>query len=108
MIFSGQGAQWPQMGEMLIEQSSLFRNTIEQCDDALAELPIPPVWSIVDELCKPAECSTVYQAAYAHPLCTALQLGLVVLWKSRGVSPCAVIGHSSGTLCDVLLNFSRL
>lgn len=44
-----------------------------------------------------ADADTINQAAIAQPACTALQIGLVTLLKSLGVSPAHVIGHSSGT-----------
>lgn len=45
-IFTGQGAQWPQMGSQLIEQYSSFRDTIDKLDACLARLPHKPTWTI--------------------------------------------------------------
>ena len=36
--------------------------------------------------------------SYGQPLCTALQIALVDLLESWGVSPAAVVGHSSGEI----------
>lgn len=36
--------------------------------------------------------------AYSQPLCTALQIALVDLLESFGVTPDTVIGHSSGEI----------
>lgn len=45
-MFTGQGAQWPQMGKSLFENIPTFRNTILRLDRYLAELPEPPSWSL--------------------------------------------------------------
>ncbi|MCJ1473024.1 hypothetical protein MMC13_001673 [Lambiella insularis] len=97
-VFTGQGAQWPSMGKDLLASSHVFKTTIQECEDAMTTLPDRPTWSLKDELAKPVERSNVYQAAYSQPLCTALQIGLVAMWKHFGLSPSAVIGHSSGQI----------
>lgn len=98
-IFTGQGAQWAQMGMSLVNHSSLFRSILEECDRLLSELPDPPAWKIVEELSKAKEASNIYKAEFSQPLCTALQLGLVTMLESWGVTPDAVVGHSSGEIC---------
>ncbi|KAI9718693.1 MAG: Type I Iterative PKS [Candelaria pacifica] len=97
-LFTGQGAQWAQMGKTLIDQSSIFKGVMLTCEQLLRALPDKPTWSIIDELAKDGESTNVYQSAYSQPLCTALQLGLVVLWRSWGLVPVAVVGHSSGEI----------
>ena len=98
-IFTAQGAQWVQMGMSLIDLSPLFRSVLHECDHLLSELPDPPAWTIIEELSKAKETSNVYRAEFSQPLCTALQLGLVVVLESWGVTPDAVVGHSSGEIC---------
>ncbi len=98
-LFTGQGAQWARMGKSLIDHCPLFRSILEECDRVLSELPDPPVWKIKDELSREQETSNIYKADFAQPLCTALQLGLVAVLTSWGVTPDAVVGHSSGEIC---------
>lgn len=86
------------MGKTLLEQSALFKAVLHECERVLASLPDKPAWSIVEELSKPSEQSNIYQSTYSQPLCTALQLALVVLWRSWGLVPDAVLGHSSGEI----------
>lgn len=45
--FTGQGAQWPQMGESLINQVPQFRHSIEKLDQVLQALPNPPHWNLI-------------------------------------------------------------
>ncbi|RDW69731.1 hypothetical protein BP6252_08751 [Coleophoma cylindrospora] len=97
-VFTGQGAQWAGMGINLLAQLPVFANVIEECDQALANLPDRPDWSIADEIMKVDTNSNVSQAHISQPLCTALQLGLVEVWQSWGLKPNSVIGHSSGEI----------
>ena len=97
-LFTGQGAQWPQMGKSLISQSPLFNAVMIECEHHLSVLPDGPPWSIIRELQKGKESSKIYTAEYSQLLCTALQLGLVVLLKSWGLAAEAVVGHSSGEI----------
>jgi len=46
MIFSGQGAQWPEMGRELIETDPEFREDIMAMDDILRSFKHPPSWTI--------------------------------------------------------------
>lgn len=45
-VFTGQGAQWPQMGVELIDSNPTFRSTIKKLDRFLQSLPIPPSWTV--------------------------------------------------------------
>ncbi len=98
MAFTGQGAQWPKMGFQLYQCYEVFRNSIIESDRHLKSLPEPPMWSIVDELEKDEKRSNLGKAAYAQPLCTAIQIALVRLLRSLNIAPYAVIGHSSGEI----------
>ena len=97
-IFTGQGAQWPQMGKELIEQYPLFSQTIDHLDSVLQALPEAPAWSIRSALLEPAATSKVGDASFSQPLCTAVQVGIVKLLQSWNVVPSVVAGHSSGEI----------
>ncbi|KAF9884576.1 hypothetical protein FE257_001460 [Aspergillus nanangensis] len=88
-VFTGQGAQWYAMGRELILKSRLFRQVLEQCDEILHQLPDAPTWSVVNELLKSEEESLLNQT---------LQLAIVELLKTWGITPSAVCGHSSGEI----------
>ncbi|RAH64406.1 type I polyketide synthase [Aspergillus aculeatinus CBS 121060] len=97
-VFTGQGAQWPEMGASLIDSNATFRHTIRRLDRFLASLPSAPPWNIEEEMRKPEHVSRVYQAEMGHPLTIAVQLGLVDVLQSWGVTPMVVLGHSSGEM----------
>ncbi|PWY95188.1 putative polyketide synthase [Aspergillus sclerotioniger CBS 115572] len=96
-IFTGQGAQW-QMGKQLLGTSPLFRSVITDCDNVLQSLPDAPSWKIAEELVKSKEKSRLARASFSQPMCTALQIGLVEILRSWGISPNGVVGHSSGEI----------
>jgi acyl transferase domain-containing protein len=100
MVFTGQGAQWPQMGRCMLLSSSypVFRKRIQSLDAHLKSLRDAPEWSIEKELQKPAEDSKIGTAELSQPLCTAIQLALVDTFSWAGVLPTAVVGHSSGEI----------
>ncbi|KAF7919956.1 uncharacterized protein EAE98_009190 [Botrytis deweyae] len=98
LIFTGQGAQWPQMGARLLQLYPHFLKSIQSLDRHLSTLPDPPSWNIEEELCAPGSNSCVNEAVFAQPLCTAIQIGLVDLLRSWGVKPVATAGHSSGEI----------
>ncbi|KAF5575127.1 polyketide synthase [Fusarium pseudocircinatum] len=98
LVFSGQGAQWPGMARQLIESDAAFRSDLRAMDSVLQTLEIPPSWNIMDELLKPVETSQVDRAEFSQPLCTAIQLALVNRLSRLGLSPSAIVGHSSGEI----------
>lgn len=48
-VFSGQGAQWAQMGKSLIENVASFRESIQKMDEVLAALHDRPKWKLMGE-----------------------------------------------------------
>ncbi|PYI00202.1 polyketide synthase [Aspergillus ellipticus CBS 707.79] len=99
MVFTGQGAQWARMGrDLLLRADFSFQNTIRALDKYLKAAPNGPEWRLEEELLKPALTSRVQTAELSQPLCTAVQIGLVDLFAAVGVTPAAVVGHSSGEI----------
>ncbi|KAF3925322.1 hypothetical protein ABW20_dc0108590 [Dactylellina cionopaga] len=99
-VFTGQGAQWPQMCMELFGEFAVFRNAISEMDTILQELPHEhvPKWRLRQVICEPKATSHVMDPAYSQPVCTAIQVALVLLLQSWGIAPSAVLGHSSGEI----------
>ncbi|KAI0199478.1 beta-ketoacyl synthase domain-containing protein [Astrocystis sublimbata] len=99
-MFTGQGAQWAQMGADLIQKSQYAVVILSELDDSLAQLPEDdrPQWSLKQEILVEAASSNVHKASVSQPLCTAIQIVLVKLLRAAGIDFAAVIGHSSGEI----------
>jgi acyl transferase domain-containing protein/SAM-dependent methyltransferase len=99
MVFTGQGAQWPQMGRELLDTNEAFRSSIRRLDEYLQSVPLyASNWGIEAELRKSSKKSRVHQAEFAQPLSTAVQIALVDALETLNIRPAAVVGHSSGEI----------
>jgi acyl transferase domain-containing protein len=97
-VFTGQGAQWPQMGKELLEMYPDVLHDIREMDKVLQQQDSPPEWRLEEELLKPADASLMAEAQVAQPVSTALQLALCNLLSRWNILPVAAIGHSSGEI----------
>jgi acyl transferase domain-containing protein/acyl carrier protein len=92
-VFSGQGPQWWGMGRELMEREPVFRQAIQACHDELLKLG---GWSLLDELARDAESTRLNETHIAQVALFAIQVSLAALWRSWGIVPQAVVGHSMG------------
>ncbi|MEO5826653.1 MAG: SDR family NAD(P)-dependent oxidoreductase [Gemmatimonadales bacterium] len=92
-VFSGQGSQWPGMGRELMQQEPVFKVMLEHCDAAL----LPYLGSsLFDLLGDDAKLARLEEIDLIQPTLFAIQVALAALWRSWGVEPDAVVGHSMG------------
>ncbi|PWY96147.1 polyketide synthase module [Aspergillus sclerotioniger CBS 115572] len=97
-VFTGQGAQWPEMGRDLLEAFEPARVVVRNLDYVLQHLANPPAWSLYDELTSPRSPEHVQQPEYGQTIVTALQIVSVVLFRAWGIAPTSVVGYSSGEI----------
>jgi myxalamid-type polyketide synthase MxaE and MxaD len=94
-VFPGQGSQWLGMGRQLLAEEPAFRNAIEACDQALTR---EAGFSVLDQLAADEAQSRLTEIDVVQPLLFAVEVALAALWRSWGVAPDAVIGHSMGEI----------
>ena len=92
-VFSGQGGHDPGMGRSLLEREPVFRAAMETCDRSLRMLA---GWSLLDALQAGGTAGGLDRTDVLQPVHFAIQVALAALWKSWGVVPDAVVGHSLG------------
>ena len=96
-VFGGQGLQRSGMGSGLYDAEPVFRSTLAEAADLLR-----PLLGGVDirELLfaeeGTSEAALLHQARYVQPAVVALEIAQACMWKSHGITPTAVIGHSLG------------
>lgn len=90
-VMSGQGPQWWGMGRELMQHEPVFRRVIEACDVTIRGTAS---FSLFEELSRSEEDSQMHRTAIAQPAIFAMQVALAELWKSWGVHPAAIVGHS--------------
>jgi acyl transferase domain-containing protein/NADPH:quinone reductase-like Zn-dependent oxidoreductase/short-subunit dehydrogenase/ubiquinone/menaquinone biosynthesis C-methylase UbiE/acyl carrier protein len=94
-VCSGMGQQWWAMGRQLLAQEPVFRRAVEEVSELFGKLA---GWSLLDELTADERASRVQETRVGQPAIFALQVGLAALWRSWGVEPAAVLGHSAGEM----------
>ncbi|MBV8378473.1 MAG: SDR family NAD(P)-dependent oxidoreductase, partial [Verrucomicrobia bacterium] len=92
-VMSGQGPQWWGMGREFTRHEPVFRQTLERCDTAMRHWG---QFSLLEELARTEEVSQLHRTEIAQPAIFAMQVALAKLWKSWGVQPYALVGHSVG------------
>ncbi|MET8861727.1 SDR family NAD(P)-dependent oxidoreductase [Nonomuraea sp. NPDC004580] len=94
-VFPGQGSEWPGMGAELLASEPVFRAAIERCDAAVRRWS---GWSVLELLSGPPERMTALPIDVVQPVLFSVQVALAALWRSWGIVPDTVIGHSMGEL----------
>ncbi|OKJ85153.1 type I polyketide synthase, partial [Streptomyces sp. CB02400] len=93
-VYPGQGSQWVGMGHDLLTQSPVFAETIDACDTALKPFT---GWSVREVLTGDGDNHPPHDRVdVIQPALFAMGVALSALWRSHGIEPDAVIGHSQG------------
>ncbi|WP_447041065.1 type I polyketide synthase [Streptomyces sp. DSM 118878] len=94
-VFPGQGAQWLGMAVELLESSPVFAEAIGECETALSA---HVDWSLTDVLRGGEGAPGFDRVDVVQPVLFAVMVSLAKLWRSVGVEPDAVMGHSQGEI----------
>ncbi|MFH8683931.1 type I polyketide synthase [Streptomyces lydicus] len=96
LVFPGQGGQWRGMAAALAAESPVFAARLAECERALA----PYIdWSLADVL----DGAPLDRIDVVQPALWAVMVSLAELWRSAGVVPDAVVGHSQGELAAAVV-----
>lgn len=92
MLFTGQGAQYHNMCKSLYEESAVFKKAVDDCNALLQ----PHMDRPIIEVLYGDDDQIINQTQYTQPALFVVEYALAQLWKSYGVEPSAVAGHSVG------------
>ena len=91
--FTGQGSHYPSLAKDLYETSTQFRADILDFDGLAASFGFPSFLPLIDGS---VQDMTELSPQQVQVGLTSIQMALVRLWKSWGIEPSVVIGHSLG------------
>lgn len=94
-VFPGFGSQWSGMGQALMEREPVFKAELEKCNAALKQFVD---WDLFEQLGASMEKSEIFQ-----PSIFAIEVALAAWWKSKGIEPDMVIGHSMGEVAAAVI-----
>ncbi|NUS15600.1 MAG: type I polyketide synthase, partial [Streptomyces sp.] len=94
-VFPGQGSQWAGMAVELLDSAPVFRAHMEGCAAALAP---HTDWDLLDVVRGAEGAPTYDRVDVVQPVLFAVMTSLAALWRSLGVVPQAVVGHSQGEI----------
>ena len=93
-LITGQGSQWPGMGQALYENAPTARDVFDRCEAAFREVQGE---SLLDAMFGRTEVDLA-ETAWTQPSLYALACALAAQWAELGMQPMAVLGHSVGEL----------
>uniref|UniRef100_UPI0016752C73 type I polyketide synthase n=1 Tax=Streptomyces phaeofaciens TaxID=68254 RepID=UPI0016752C73 len=96
-VFPGQGSQWTGMAVELLDTSAVFAESIAACEAALAS---HVEWSLSEVL---RDGRPLTRVDVIQPALFAVMVSLADLWRSLGVEPAAVVGHSQGEIAAAVV-----
>ena len=97
-LYSGQGSQWAGMGRQLLADEPAFAAAVAELEpDFVAQVG----FSLRDVL---LAGEPVVGIERIQPVLVGMQLALTALWRSYGVEPDAVIGHSMGEVTAAVVS----
>ncbi|WP_437621817.1 amino acid adenylation domain-containing protein [Sorangium sp. So ce1151] len=98
-VFPGQGSHWAAMGKALLAECAEFAKALVECDDALR----PWTGFSVLALVRGEEDRPLDRVDVVQPALFAMYVALAAAWRSLGLEPAAVVGHSQGEIAAAVV-----
>ncbi|MGW5356027.1 type I polyketide synthase, partial [Streptomyces sp. NPDC004031] len=99
-VFPGQGSQWVGMAVELLDSSEVFAARMGECEEALSEFV---EWSLSGVLRGVVGAASLERVDVVQPVLWAVMVSLAEVWRSLGVVPDAVVGHSQGEIAAAVV-----
>jgi acyl transferase domain-containing protein len=95
-VCPGQGAQWIGMAQQLYESEIVFKKSLDECAQAYSKVVS---WDLIQEL----KGNRFNEIDIIQPVIVSIEIALGQLWKSKGIQPDIVVGHSMGEVAAAYL-----
>ncbi|RDH78883.1 polyketide synthase [Mycolicibacterium moriokaense] len=94
-VFPGQGSEWTGMAAELVQTAPVFADQMRRCDNAFAEFVD---WSLLEVVRGRDVEQRLDRVDVVQPALFAVMVSLAAQWRSLGIHPDAVLGHSQGEI----------
>ena len=85
------------MGQQLAAAFPVFAEAMGECERALAPFVSWSLWEVLDD------AAALERVDVVQPVLWAVMVSLAALWRSVGVEPGAVVGHSQGEIAAAVV-----
>ncbi|WP_078894882.1 SDR family NAD(P)-dependent oxidoreductase, partial [Streptomyces sp. NRRL S-1022] len=100
-VFPGQGSQWAGMAIGLLDTAPVFADRLRECAKAVGA---HVGWDVEDVLRQRDGAPSLDRIEVVQPVLFSVMVSLAELWRSHGVEPDAVVGHSQGEIAAAVVS----